>query len=204
MDLGHLSSFPFMNLNETDRIFGEHEMYRNYYWFGNTRLGENSIYRDRVMSVMTFEKGQSYPSQGSWIMFKCATLKSSSHRSCNIILFCFFHWSLKSVENSCQTENRLLGETSFSPAFGFTEKDTLNSKKLRTEKKTASRPNDYNMRVQKPTETVAKPGSPLKIAQVNLGIIWLFKDKLVNQQKQNKISTSHSLCLVPHAFVWWT
>lgn len=58
-------------------------------------------------------------------------LLSYAHRSCNISLFCFFHWSLKSVENSCQTEKKVLRETSFSPALGLTEKDTLNSKKLR-------------------------------------------------------------------------
>lgn len=61
--------------------------------------------------------------------------KKRSHRSCSISLFCFFHCSLKSVENSCQTEKKVLRPTSFSPAFGFTEKDTVNSKKLRKEKK---------------------------------------------------------------------
>lgn len=37
-DLGHLTSFPFMNLNEPDKIFGEHKMYYNlgtYAWGGN-------------------------------------------------------------------------------------------------------------------------------------------------------------------------
>lgn len=61
--------------------------------------------------------------------------KNRSHRSCSISLFCFFHCSLKSVENSCQTEKKVLRPTSFSPAFGLTEKDTVNSKKLRREKK---------------------------------------------------------------------
>lgn len=38
-------------------------------------------------------------------------------------------------------EKSVWGETSFSPAFGLTEKETLNSKKLRTEKKNiTSRP----------------------------------------------------------------
>lgn len=58
-------------------------------------------------------------------------VRGESHRSCNIILLCFFHCSLKSVENSCQTENRVLGETSFSPALGLTEKDRLSSENLR-------------------------------------------------------------------------
>lgn len=61
-----------------------------------------------------------------------------SHRSCSIILFCRFHCSLKSVENSCQTEKKVLSETSFSPDFGLTEKDTVRSKKLRRENKRSS------------------------------------------------------------------
>lgn len=77
------------------------------------------------------------------MMFKCSFEpvpgkergKKRSHRSCSISLFCFFHCSLKSLENSCQTEKKVLRPTSFSPAFGFTEKDTVNSKKLRKEKK---------------------------------------------------------------------
>lgn len=73
-----------------------------------------------------------------------------SHRSCNISLFCFFHCSLKSVENSCQMEKKVFGETSFSPAFGLTENDMLNSKKLRAEKKNISwRPKSCNTRLQK-------------------------------------------------------
>lgn len=43
-------------------------------------------------------------------------------------------------------EKSVLGETSFSPALGFTEKDVLNSKKLTTENNITSRPNDHNMR----------------------------------------------------------
>ncbi|TNN39849.1 hypothetical protein EYF80_049990 [Liparis tanakae] len=39
-------------------------------------------------------------------------------------LFSFFHWSLKSEENSCQTQNKVLGEGSFSPDLAFTEKNT--------------------------------------------------------------------------------
>lgn len=74
-------------------------------------------------------------------------IPSYPHRSCNISLLCFFHWSLKSVENSCQTEKKVLRETSFSPALGLTEKDTLNSKKLRTENNNITpKPNYYNMR----------------------------------------------------------
>lgn len=75
------------------------------------------------------------------IMFKCSFepvfkgKKQRSHRSCSISLFCFFHCSLKSVENSCHTEKKVLSPTSFSPAFGLTEKDTVSSKKLRREKK---------------------------------------------------------------------
>lgn len=61
--------------------------------------------------------------------------KKRSHRSCSISLFCFFHCSLKSLENSCQTEKKVPRPTSFSPAFGLTEKDTVNSKKLGKEKK---------------------------------------------------------------------
>lgn len=57
--------------------------------------------------------------------------RKRSHRSCSISLFCRFHCSLKSVENSCQTEKKVLSETSFSPDFGLTEKDTVRSKKLR-------------------------------------------------------------------------
>lgn len=57
-------------------------------------------------------------------------------------------------------EKKVFGETSFSPALGLTEKDTLNSKKLRTENKNITlRPNYYNMRLQKPTSIVVKPGS---------------------------------------------
>lgn len=92
---------------------------------------------------------------------------SYSYRSCNISLFCFFHWSLKSEENSCQTENKVLGETSFSPALGLTEKETLNSKKLRMENNNiTSRPNYYNMRLQKPTMSVVKPGHAEKICKI--------------------------------------
>lgn len=65
---------------------------------------------------------------------KCHIFKFS-HRSCSSSLFCLFHCSLKSVENSCQTEKNVLGETSFSPALGLTEKDTLNSKKLMAKQK---------------------------------------------------------------------
>lgn len=94
-------------------------------------------------------------------------LPSYSHRSFNIRLFCFFHWSLKSVENSCQMEKKVLRETSFSPPLGLTEKDTLNSKKLRTENKNiTSRPNCYNMRLQKPTTNIVKPGHAKQICKI--------------------------------------
>lgn len=63
-------------------------------------------------------------------------------------------------------EKNVLGETSFSPALGLTEKDTLNSKKLRTENKNiTSRPKYYNMRLQKPTLIVVKPGGARKICK---------------------------------------
>jgi hypothetical protein len=35
------------------------------------------------------------------------------------------------VENSCHTENSVLGDTSFSPALALTENNKLNYKKLR-------------------------------------------------------------------------
>lgn len=90
-------------------------------------------------------------------MFKCSVLaplfkpsvkEQRSHRSCSISLFCRFHCSLKSVENSCQTEKKVLSETSFSPAFGLTEKDTVNSEKLRGEKKRRSGARDDHGRDQ--------------------------------------------------------
>ncbi len=63
-------------------------------------------------------------------------------------------------------EKKVLGETSFSPALGLTEKDTLNSKKLRTEKKNITgRPNYYNMKLQKPTLIAVKPGCVSKYAK---------------------------------------
>lgn len=61
----------------------------------------------------------------------------------------------------------MLGETSFSPALGLTEKETLNSKKLRMENNNiTSRPNYYNMRLQKPTMSVVKPGHAEKICKI--------------------------------------
>lgn len=41
-DLGHLTSFPFMNLNESDMISGEHEMYCKLLMVRKLALGENS------------------------------------------------------------------------------------------------------------------------------------------------------------------
>lgn len=41
--------------------------------------------------------------------------------SLRIALFSFFQVSLKSDENSCQTQKTVLGETSFSPPLAFTE-----------------------------------------------------------------------------------
>lgn len=52
------------------------------------------------------------------------------HRSCSRYLFSLFHSSLKSDENSCHAVKNVLGETSFSPALGLTEKNTLSSTKL--------------------------------------------------------------------------
>lgn len=64
-------------------------------------------------------------------------------------------------------ENKVLGETSFSPALGLTEKDTLSSEKLRTENKNITlRPNYYNMRLQKPTPSVVKPGRAEQICKI--------------------------------------
>lgn len=64
-------------------------------------------------------------------------------------------------------EKKVLGEASFSPALGLTEKDKLNSKKLRTENKNiTSRPNYYTMRLQKPTPIVVKPGSAAQICEI--------------------------------------
>lgn len=110
------------------------------------KLGNWCVYKN--VGSESSRKSETNISAGfhlSDIMFKCSFepvpvfkgkkgKKKRSHRSCSIILFCFFHCSLKSVENSCQTEKKVLRPTSFSPAFGFTEKDTVNSKKLRREK----------------------------------------------------------------------
>lgn len=77
-------------------------------------------------------------------------------------------------------EKNVLGETSFSPALGLTEKDTLNSKKLSTENKNiTSRPNYYNTRLQKPTLIVAKnwqSHANMQSIKVNLGIMRLYED----------------------------
>lgn len=54
-----------------------------------------------------------------------------TYLSCRMILFSFFQFSLKSVENSCQTVKKVLGETSFSPLLAFTEKNTQSSRNLR-------------------------------------------------------------------------
>lgn len=56
---------------------------------------------------------------------------ASPHLSFSSSLFSLFHRSLKSLENSCHTEKRVLGETSFSPDFGLTEKKTPSSRKLK-------------------------------------------------------------------------
>ena len=53
-----------------------------------------------------------------------------THRSFRMVLFSFFHCSLKSEVNSCHTENSVLGETSFSPDLGFTEKNTTSCRNL--------------------------------------------------------------------------
>lgn len=64
-------------------------------------------------------------------------------------------------------EKKVLGETSFSPALGLTEKDMLNSPKLRTENKNiTSRPNYYNMRLQKHSPIVVKSGSAMQICNI--------------------------------------
>lgn len=53
-----------------------------------------------------------------------------TYLSLRMALFSFFHWSLKSDENSCQMEKSVLGEISFSPALAFTEKNTVSSRNL--------------------------------------------------------------------------
>ena len=53
-DLGHLTSFSFMNLNESDRIFSEHEMYCKLLMVQEHTLGETSKRRNVGVSVMTF------------------------------------------------------------------------------------------------------------------------------------------------------
>ena len=69
-------------------------------------------------------------------------------------------------------EKNVLGETSFSPALGLMEKDTLNSKKLSTERKNiTSRPNYYNTRLQKPTPIVAKIGRAAQICKASKSIV---------------------------------
>lgn len=51
-----------------------------------------------------------------------STIMRKTCLSCSITLVSFFQWSLKSVENSCQIEKKVLGDTSFSPSLGFTIK----------------------------------------------------------------------------------
>lgn len=122
---------------------------------------------------------------GQWVQVSCqqkasvSSIISYSHRSCNISLFCFFHCSLKSVENSCQMEKKVLGETSFSPALGLTEKDTLNSKKLRTENKNITLPKTKLLHHEiRETHTDCCETRPcwanMQNMKVNLEIICLF------------------------------
>lgn len=78
-------------------------------------------------------------------------------------------------------EKKVLGETSFSPALGLTEKDTVSSRKLRTENKnTTARPNYYNMSLQKSRLSVAKKkkktGRAAQNIKVNLGIMRFYRD----------------------------
>ena len=56
-DLGHLTAFPFMNLNESDRIFSEHEMY--CIMFQKHWLGDKSKCWNIGISVMTFCRSES-------------------------------------------------------------------------------------------------------------------------------------------------
>lgn len=53
-DLGHLTSFPFINLNESDSIFSEHEMDCKLLMDRELSLGENSKCRNIGVSVTTF------------------------------------------------------------------------------------------------------------------------------------------------------
>lgn len=77
-------------------------------------------------------------------------------------------------------EKNVLGETSFSPAFGLTEKDTVSSRKLRTKNKnTTARPNYYNMSLQKSRLSDAKTWQSSTNAQnieVNLAIMRFCRD----------------------------
>ncbi len=63
-DLGHFTSFPFMNLNESDRIFDEHEMHWKLLMVRELAFGENSKCRNISLSIMTYQKSESgEPSQ---------------------------------------------------------------------------------------------------------------------------------------------
>lgn len=63
-------------------------------------------------------------------------------------------------------EKNVLGDTSFSPALGFTENDTLNSKKLSTKSKNiTSRPNYYNNRLHKLVLSLVKSGRTAEVCK---------------------------------------
>lgn len=53
-DSGHLTSFPLMNLNERDMIFGEHKMYSKLLMVWESMLGKNI--GNVGASLMTFER----------------------------------------------------------------------------------------------------------------------------------------------------
>lgn len=76
-------------------------------------------------------------------------------------------------------EKKVLRETSFSPAFGFTEKDVLKSKKLMAEKNTLLQ-DQTNI-----TWDYRDLRSLLQNTEVNLSIIWLFRDGKVPYKKTN-------------------
>lgn len=88
-------------------------------------------------------------------------------------------------------EKNVLGETSFSPALGFTEKDTLNSKKLKTEQKHSyiSRPSYYNTRLQKLAPNLVKSGRAMENVQnikVNLRIRGFYRYLMNKKLKKNQ------------------
>lgn len=87
-DLGHLPSFPFMNLNESDRIFSEHEMYCKLLMVRKLKLEENSKCRNICNGILRvrkwFPKSFKCPVRGRYLyQVKCHVLKRET--SCPIL-----------------------------------------------------------------------------------------------------------------------